>query len=96
LDYTSRICVEIGPISFKDYLDFLPGKEQSKKLTELLDIYLNDGLEYDFAFKIKSDSIVSISWDDDRLKLGSTLWLGKPEQEIVNVYMPYEQLFEIN
>ena len=96
LDYTSRICIEIGPLTFKDYLDFLPGKEQSKKLTELLEIYLNDGLEYDFSFKIKSESIVSISWDDDRLKLGSTLWLGKPQQEIMNVYMPYEQLFEIN
>lgn len=96
LDYTSRICIEIGPLTFKDYLDFLPGKEQSKKLTELLEIYLNDGLEYDFSFKIKSESIVSISWDDDRLKLGSTLWLGKPQQEIMNVYLPYEQLFEIN
>ena len=96
LDHTCRICIEIGPLSFKDYFDFLPGKEHSKKLTELLDIYLNDGLEYDFSFKIISDTIVSISWNDERLKLGTTLWLGKPKQEIINVHMSYEQLFKIN
>jgi type VI secretion system protein ImpH len=92
LDCTSRICIDIGPISFHDYLDFLPGNTHSNKLRELLDLYLNDGLEYDFNFIIKSDTIVTISWDDDRLRLGSTLWLGKPEQDIVDVYMPYEQL----
>jgi type VI secretion system protein ImpH len=96
LDYTSKICLEIGPLSFKDYLDFLPGKENSNKIKELLDIYLNDGLEYDLKFKIISNTIVSISWDDDRLRLGSTLWLGIPGQEIVNAYLPYEQLYEIN
>lgn len=96
LDYTGRISIEIGPMSFNDYLDFLPGKTQSKKLTELLSIYLNDGLEYDFCFKIKSETITTIAWNDERLKLGSTLWLGKPQSEVISVYMPYEQLFEIN
>jgi type VI secretion system protein ImpH len=96
LDYTSRISIEIGPISFDDYLGFLPGEDQSNKLRELLDLYLNDALEYDFNYKIRSDTIVSISWDDARLKLGSTLWLGKPQQEFVNVYMPYEELLRVN
>ena len=36
-----------------------------------------------FLLKLKAISIVSISWDDERLKLGSTLWLGKPQQEII-------------
>jgi len=96
LDYTSRISIEIGPISFDDYLCFLPGEDQSNKLRELLDLYLNDALEYDFNYKIRSDTIVPISWDDARLKLGSTLWLGKPQQEFVNVYMPYEELLRVN
>ena len=96
LDHSSRICIEIGPVSFMEYLDFLPGKLHSKKLTDLLNMYLNDGLEYDFTFEIKSDTIVSILWNDERLKLGTTLWLGKPESEFINVYMPYEELFEIH
>jgi len=91
LDYSSRVCIQIGPISFEDYLDFLPGKEKSNRLIELLQLYLNDGLEFDFEFKINSDTIVSVSWNDDRLKLGSTLWLGKPQNEFVNVYLPFEE-----
>lgn len=92
LDYTSRICINIGPIRFEDYLNFLPGEENLSKLKELLEHYLNDGLEYDISFKIVSSSIVSVAWDDERLKLGSTLWLGRPEKEIVDLYMPYEQI----
>ena len=38
------------------------------------------GLEFDIKFIIKADTIMMISWDDDRLKLGTTFWLGKPFQ----------------
>jgi type VI secretion system protein ImpH len=93
IDYMSRICIEIGPVTFEEYLDFLPGTLQAKRLTELLKLYLNDGLEFDFEFKIKSDTIVNISWDDERLKLGSTLWMGKPDLEEIKVYLNYEELF---
>ena len=96
VDYTSRICIDIGPISFENYLGFLPGKEKSIKLIELLKIYLNDGLEFDFNFKILSDTIVTVSWNDDRLKLGTSLWLGKPGQEFINVYLPYEEIMQVN
>ncbi len=78
IDYMNRICIEIGPISFEDYLNFLPGTLNEKRLNELLKLYLNDGLEYDIKFKIKSDTIIYISWNDKRLKLGSSFWLGKP------------------
>ncbi len=96
LDYMSRICIEIGPISFEDYLRFLPGTDSAKKITELLKLYLNDGLEFDLKFKINSNSIVSVSWNDDRLKLGSTLWLGKPKMEIMEVYIHYEEIVNVN
>jgi type VI secretion system protein ImpH len=92
VDYTSKICIEIGPIAFNDYLEFLPGEKYSVKLKAILETYLNDGLEYDFKFIIISNTIVSISWDDKRLMLGSTLWLGKPQQETVSLSMSYEQL----
>jgi len=94
-DYSSRICIQIGPISFEDYLDFLPGKEKSDRLIELLQLYLNDGLEFDFEFKIKAETIVAISWNDERLKLGSTFWLGKPTKE-VKVYLAYEEITGTN
>jgi len=90
LDYMSRICIEIGPISFNKYLTFTPSSENSEKLKELLNLYLNDGLEYDVKFIVKSNTISFQNWNDDRLKLGSSLWLGKPQQETSSVYYTYE------
>ncbi len=91
VDYMSRICIEIGPVSFEDYLNFLPHTENSKRLNELLSLYLNDGLEYDIKFKIQADTIESISWNDERLKLGTTFWLGKPSIEEFDVNIPNEE-----
>jgi type VI secretion system protein ImpH len=96
VDYMSRIALEVGPVSFEDYLNFLPGTLNAKKLNELLKLYLNDGLEYDVKFKIEADTIVSISWNDDRLKLGSTFWLGKPSVEQFDVYIQNEEFASIN
>ncbi len=92
VDYMSRICIKIGPITFEEYLNFLPGTRNSKCLVELLKMYLNDGLEFDFQFQVKADTVVMISWDDERLKLGSTLWLGKPKKRDINVHLGYEEL----
>ncbi len=96
VDYMSRICIEIGPVSFEDYLNFLPGTFSAKKLNELLKLYLNDGLEYDINFKIQADTIAEISWNDDRLKLGTTFWLGKPSIQEFNVYIHNEEFVEVN
>lgn len=91
LDYTSRICIEIGPLSFVDYLDFVPQGPKAILLKELLQLYLNDGLEFDVKFIIESASIVTVPWNDRRLRLGSTIWLGRPKEELVAVYYSYEQ-----
>ena len=96
LDFMSRICIEIGPISFNQYLTFTPNSENAEKLKELLDVYLNDGLEYDVKISIKSDTITDIDWKDDRLKLGSSLWLGKPNDKSSSVYYTYEDYLVSN
>jgi type VI secretion system protein ImpH len=96
LDYSSRIALEIGPISFQDYLDFLPGTQNSDTLAELLNIYLNDGLEFNFEFSIRSETIEATAWNDERLKLGTSLWLGKPLSEFVQVKIPYEEIISAN
>ncbi|MCW8806371.1 MAG: type VI secretion system baseplate subunit TssG [Ignavibacteriaceae bacterium] len=92
LDRMSRICIEIGVVTFEEYLGFLPGTKNSDKLKELLKLYLNDGLEFDFLFKINSNTILDVSWNDQRLKLGSTLWMGKPKESEEKVYLSYEEI----
>jgi type VI secretion system protein ImpH len=90
-DLMGRICIEIGPLGFEDYLDFTPGTENAGLLRELMALYLNDGLEYDVRFMLKSDSIGHVSWSDRRLKLGVSFWMGRPKSETVDVYYTYER-----
>jgi predicted component of type VI protein secretion system len=54
-------------------------------------LYLNDGLEYDVRFILKSDSIGHVSWSDRRLKLGVSFWMGRPQSGTVDVYYTYER-----
>jgi type VI secretion system protein ImpH len=91
VDYMSLIRIEIGPLTFEEYLDFLPGKLKAEALKEILKLYLNDGLEYEIFFRIKSDTIESVSWNDEHLKLGSTIWLGVPENETTGVLISFEE-----
>lgn len=91
LDYMSRICIEIGPLEFSEYLDFTPGAGYARLLQQLLGLYLNDGLEYDVKFTIRSASLVTVPWNDPRLRLGFSIWLGKPKEEFVQVSYSHEQ-----
>jgi len=96
LDYMSKICIEIGPISFEKYMTFIPNSENSNKLKELLTLYLNDGLEYDVKIILKSETIAEVAWNDDRIKLGSSLWIGMPQEETSIVYYTYEDYTKEN
>lgn len=90
-DCMGRICVDVGPIDFAEYLKFTPRGEKARILKYLLSLYLNDGLEYDVKFIVRSESIDTVPWDDNRLQLGVSFWLGKPADEFVDVYYTYER-----
>lgn len=91
-DYMSRICIEIGPMDFDDYLKFMSGGSYINLLQELLHLYLNDNLEYDIKFIIRTDSLQQVGWSDKRVRLGQSFWLGTPKEKQVEVYLKYEQL----
>jgi type VI secretion system protein ImpH len=92
IDYMGRVCLDIGPMDFTDYLEFTPGSQKLTLLRDLLDIYLNDGLEYDMRFIIRSSTIQRLPLADRRQKLGLSCWIGKPRDEFVEVYYKAERL----
>lgn len=94
LDYNSRIRVEIGPMPFVDYLDFTPEGKKAALLRELLQLYLNDGLEFDVTLVIASETIITKPWKDKRIKLGTSMWLGRPREEFVEVKYGYEKYIQ--
>ena len=91
LDWTSRICIELGPMDFDTYLELLPKAKGSKLLRQLVSLYTNDGLEYDIKCLINGTSIKNIHWQDKRVKLGQSFWLGTPRKEKIAEYFNYEK-----
>lgn len=91
-DYLSKICIQIGPIDFEDYLSFLPDGKKMNLLKQVIDLYISDTLIYDIRFLVRAEQIKTIPWSDNRLKLGHSLWLGKPKESLVDVYYSYEKI----
>ena len=93
-DNTSRIRIIVGPIEYDDYLQFAPGGSYRKLLVALLQLYVNDGIEYDIRFVLYSGRIRSTSLGSLGNRLGQSTWLGKPAEWMVDVEQPYERLLE--
>lgn len=90
-DVSGRIRLDIGPLDFQDFLEFTPRGASADLLRDLLRLYLPDGLEVDLAFTIRSGTIERVRWDDLRLGLGISVWLGRPKAECVSVFYSHER-----
>jgi len=95
MDYLSKICIQMGPIKFDDYLNFLPDEKKTSLLKEIIELYLNDNIEYDVEFLVETDQMKFNPLKDKRLKLGQSVWLGKPAEKVVKVYYSYEKLLKV-
>lgn len=93
-DCTSRIRIIIGPIDYEDYLQFAPGGSYRSLLIALLQLYVNDGIEYDIRFVLYAGNIQSVRLGSLGNRLGQSTWLGKPSEWMVNIEQPYERLSE--
>jgi type VI secretion system protein ImpH len=91
-DYLSKICIHAGPIDFDDYLSFLPGGGKMNLLKKLINLYLNDSLMFDIRFSVRADTVQSIPWNDKRIRLGYSMWLGRPKDSLTDVYFPFEKI----
>ncbi|MGN0902273.1 MAG: type VI secretion system baseplate subunit TssG, partial [Succinivibrio sp.] len=57
LSRTKKIAITIGPMSFTQSLDFMPGKILARQLMELVNLYLDRPLYFDLYLKIEVPSI---------------------------------------
>jgi type VI secretion system protein ImpH len=92
MDSMRRIELTVGPVTFDEYLEFCAGGQKLNLLIHLMTLYLNDSIEYNINFILKSDGIVSFKFGDVDTKLGRNMWLGKPPAEYVTVYNSYERI----
>jgi len=95
LDYQSKITIEIGPMDFEDYLKFLPDGYRATLLKEVIDLYINEGIEYDVEFLIKTEKIDNVPWKNDQIRLGQSVWLGKPKGNVVKRHYSFEKFMTV-
>ncbi len=94
LDYQSKILIQFGPMDFDDYLKFLPGGYRANLLRDVIDLYINEGLEYDVEFIIQTEKIDNVPWKNDQIRLGQSLWLGKPTSSVVKRHFSYQKFLK--
>ena len=68
-DHQSRFRVRIGPVSFKEYLDLLPGRLALSRVKAVVRNYVGEGLAWDLNPVLAAAEV-------PRLRLGADLGLG--------------------
>lgn len=82
---SQKIVVEIGPVPLELCRNMLPGSAEFRRLTDLVNIYLDRPLEYDVRFLLTKDSILQCALGG-AFALGRGIWLasrGCAEPELV-------------
>ncbi len=74
---TRRVVLHFGPLSFARYVTYLPGKALFSRLTLVISRYFEQPREFDFAFRLKTDTLPPARLDAS-VALGHSVWLGQP------------------
>lgn len=74
-DVQSKFRIVLGPLTLRDYENFLPGRESMRRLTDWVRNYLGIEYHWDVRLVLKKDE-VPLLWLGNRAYLGWTTWLG--------------------
>jgi type VI secretion system protein ImpH len=74
-DRQHKFRIWLGPLSFADYEDFLPGGMRLRKLVDWVRLYTNFELRWDVRLLLKKDEVPRTRLGAGR-RLGWTTWLG--------------------
>jgi type VI secretion system protein ImpH len=75
-----RFRIRLGPLSFADFLRFLPGSGSLGRLEQAARLAVGDALEWDLQLVLKHDEVPGTSLDG-RTRLGLTSWFGWPSRQ---------------
>lgn len=74
-DRQHKMRIHIGPLSFQQYEDFLPGGARLQQLVDWVRLYLNFELEWDVRLSLMRSAVPPARLGAGR-RLGWTTWLG--------------------
>jgi len=73
-DRTGRFRIRIGPLTWREFNDLLPGTPRNDKLTSLTRFYLTDPLEVELELILAAGEAQPIRIGDPEAKLGLNTW----------------------
>ncbi|MDD2335669.1 MAG: type VI secretion system baseplate subunit TssF [Geobacteraceae bacterium] len=73
-DRMGKFRIEIGPLTWAAYNDFLPGTSQNEKLGALVRFYLTDPLEVELKLILAAREAKPIRLGDPAARLGLNIW----------------------
>ena len=89
-DRSGKFRIVIGPIKYDKLGGFLPGNHDYRSVSEILDAYLVDGLDYDMEVKIQAQNIPGVKLSEsDASGLGRNTWLSTPLSETESVFLEF-------
>ena len=80
-DRSAKFRIVLGPLQYSVYETFLPGKQNLKKLIEIVDSYISDALEYDIEIRFETSDLIGAVLGENDAPLGITASLGKADEE---------------
>ena len=96
-DLMGKFRIEIGPLTWDGFNNFLPGTRQNEKLTALVRFYLTDPLEVELKLILAAGEAKPIRLGDPKARLGLNTWcfagktLGEVDAGFQVSAMPFKQ-----
>jgi type VI secretion system protein ImpH len=80
-DRAGNFGVNLGPLGFDTYMEFLPCSDNLSQLRELVDLFNNDCLDYEVTLTLRGEEVKRAQLSSDYTRLGWSSWLGEKSPE---------------
>ena len=77
LDASGFFGVQVGPMEFENYTDFMPDRDSMTQLNELVDLYNSDGMDYEVTVVLRGEEVPGLQLGNPVRRLGYSSWLGE-------------------
>lgn len=69
--------VQVGPMDFENYTDFMPDRDSMTQLNELVDLFNSDALDYEVTVVLRGEDVPGVQLGNPVRRLGYSSWLGE-------------------
>lgn len=82
--------IEVGPLAFEDYLEFMPDRDSMAQLNELVDLFNTDGLDYEVTLILRGEQVPALQLGNPLHRLGYSSWMGHSQSDDRTVTFRFE------